>query len=343
MAFAFRDSVSATFTSIGSTKQVTLPATIQAGDLLVAQWITGTAPDSTPSGWTLLQQDTNSIIHYVYYRIAQSTDAGALLTIPTSTTVRSILSVFVYSGVSGASPFQASSVKTETVSQTTHTSNTVTTSSPAKVIQLLAMKDPTTNSVTRTGPAGYTLRQNVTVGPSFAQVSMVADSTSDIATGTVPSVTFTSDQSTINASVVTIALAPQTTTVAVRPSTDVTLPAGATVQGGASQAAVLADDDPNTYVSIPLGSTAVTGETKFPTLPAPLSRIVAKIQCEPATTTLSAVFSLVQGTTVIRSYTAFTTVNTSGEAVFDQAVAAGDQTAQTNLADIRVRYAFTGS
>ena len=77
--------------------------------------------------------------------------------------------------------------------------------------------------------------------------------------------------------------------------------------------------------------------------PGPLKHFDVDVQCAPGTATLSMVAKLLQGTTVIHTYTAFTTVNTAGVATFSQDVAAGDQTAQTDLSDIRLELDFTGS
>jgi len=314
---------------------------------MLLQWISAAAPPIPPAGWALVKTDTNGITHQVYSRLATGTDPGSTLVVvaaaDSGSTSRCIITLTAYANASSAGPVHASAVKTETTSQTTHSSNTVSTTITGKVVQFLGMKDPTTNSVTHGVPTGYTKRLDTMVGPSFAQVAVVADSDADAAAGTVPSVTFTSDQATVNASVISVVIAPLSGTVGVRPATDVALPAGASIVGGASQAAVLSDDDPNTYVQIPLGAGALDGEVKFGALNGPLQRIVAKVQCDPGTNTLSAVFSLRQGATVIRTYTALTTVNTSGEALFDQAVSAPDQAAQTTLSDIRVHYSFTGS
>jgi len=56
---------------------VSLPAGVQAGDLLLAQIaIDGDVTVNTPVGWTLLQVDSNSMVQALYYRFATASETG---------------------------------------------------------------------------------------------------------------------------------------------------------------------------------------------------------------------------------------------------------------------------
>lgn len=341
MAVSVRDKNSITYTAQGGNKTISIPATAQVGDVMYLQTLSAAAPDAL-TGWALVASALNGAQHNLYRRVVQAGDAGSLVLVFNGAGVaRTTLTVTIMAGMDTVTPEQDVDTFSETVSQTTHTAAVGTITTATKPLLFLGAKDADTNSATRTAPSGYTLVTNAQVGPSFAQVAMVAMSTADVSPGTTGTRTFTFDQPSANVTIFTVVPNPSSGTVGVRPSADVTQPAGSTLVGGATMREVVGDDDPATYVSIPLGS-PVDFELRFPTLSGPLKQITVKVQCDPGTTTLNLVGKLVMGTTVLRSYAAFTTVNTSGEAVYTMDVSTADQSAQTDLTNLRFRGTISG-
>ncbi|WP_030526599.1 hypothetical protein [Phycicoccus jejuensis] len=333
------------FPTVGSTKSVTIPGTTVVGDLMLLQWVGGTALDSPPPGWSPVQEITDGPQHVVWQRVAQAGDAGSTITVPATSTAKSFLRVLVYAGASSASPIAGSNAAPEASTASVHSTPTVASMpADAKVVQFYAAKDGATSSSARSIASGHTLLGNLdSAAATFGFVSMAAERDAATTAGTVASVLWTTDQPTATASMITVVLAPATSTVGVRPVADTLVPAGTTFDGGTTIAGVTSDSDPNTRAKIGLTGTAAVAEVRMAPLAAPLNKLEVDVQCSPGTATLSMVVSLYNGTTLIRSYPAFTTVNTAGVATFSQAVSSADQAAQTSLSDIRVRLSLTGS
>lgn len=342
---AFKAKADAYFSNIGATKSIQIPGSVTAGDLLLLQWLGGSALDSEPAGWSKLQEVNDGPQHIVWYRVAQAGDAGATVTVAATSTAKSFLRVLAYSGVSTTSPVAGSDGIPEPSTAATHVSPAITSMpADARVVQFFGAKDGATSSSARSVGSGYTLQGNLdSVAASYGFVSMAAEKTAGTTAGTVASVTWTADQPTATASMITVVLAAASSTVGVRPTADTLVPAGTTFDGGTTIAGVTADNDPNTRAKIGLSGTAKVAEVRMETMSSPLNKIEVDVQCAPGTATLNMVVGLYNGTTLIRSYTAFTTVNTAGVATFSQVVSAPDQAAQTLLGDIRIRLTLTGS
>src|SRR5690242_10867331 len=106
MAEGFRDVVSGESTTNGTDITVTLPATIQANDGLVAVYTVAStsATVSAPAGWTLEAGpiDKGTVLRcYVFTKYASAGDAGSTLTVTKSVADASKrqLTVAAYSGV----------------------------------------------------------------------------------------------------------------------------------------------------------------------------------------------------------------------------------------------------
>jgi hypothetical protein len=288
----------------------------------------------------------------VWTRTCQAGDAGSTVTIPATTVGKARMTCTAIAGPATVGPVAVAASVPEATAQTTHASPTPTNPSsgdPGFVMQFYAAKDGSVSSSARSISTGYTVRDDYsTAAASFAFVSMVATKNTGQAAGVVPAATWTADQATATAVMGTLVVAPASSTVALKPGVDLTVPAGATIVGGTTMSSVWADSDPATLVKVPLSGTAKTAVVRWVgsdggVPPGPLKHFDVDVQCAPGTATLSMVAKLLQGTTVLHTYTAFATVNTSGVATFSQDVAAGDQTAQTNLSDIRLELDFTGS
>ena len=208
MAIAYRDSSTQSRTGGATPKDINLPAAVRAGDLILLQWTAGVDPDGDPSGWTrIFASPISSMSHIIWYKFAVAGDAGANVLVPSTGIGKVNINAVAYSGADSSTPIEAFTGIAETTSRTTHTSGTVSVADAAMVCQFLGMKDGATSSVTRSGPAGYALRQNATTGgAAYAIVGMAADRLGSA--GTVDAVTWTADQPTSTASMVTVAVTP---------------------------------------------------------------------------------------------------------------------------------------
>jgi hypothetical protein len=103
--------------SSGTTSPVVLPAGIQENDIIVVYCTTGSSTSSTPptqttpSGYTLINSVTASSVPnvdaeaaYLYYKIAVAGDAGATLTITSSTSDYRAICVAVFRTTKGSAP-----------------------------------------------------------------------------------------------------------------------------------------------------------------------------------------------------------------------------------------------
>lgn len=88
-----------------ATPTVTIPAGVQAGDLLLLTASVNNAPSvTTPAGWTLVEtQSTTGLSSYVYSRVASGSDAGANVPVALSSLGKSSLALSVYRNASAVS------------------------------------------------------------------------------------------------------------------------------------------------------------------------------------------------------------------------------------------------
>ena len=346
-ALAYRASALASYTTAAAAKNIVIPAAVVKDDVMLLAFAGGAGGNAAaaPSGWAAVPGATglaNGVTADLFYRVAQSGDAGTTVTVAQTTGTRAIVALTAYSGDDIAGPIAVSAVQSETVSSATHAGASLTVpASGGWVARFLYLKDSiTTASTTITPPAGTTVRQsqpgNVFTGG--AQVSLtIADSNGDVAAGTANG-TWTSDGSaTSTAIAVGVVIKPVTSTVTVRPVSDITT-TGTALVGGASASAVLADDDPNTYVEVPAGTFTV--ETKLGTLSAAPSQVTVKYYGAGSPASMQVVTSLVQGTTVIGTLGTENAVVTS-ETTKTYSLTGAQQSACTNLADLRVRQVVT--
>ena len=170
-AVAFRDKASNSTTS-AATLAVTIPATTQVGDFMVAfaAYAARTIP-TPPVGWTQLRTDvgvgTNGTNSYVFYRTAQAGDPGATLTVTPASSGRGALSLLVYSGVNTSTPIHQQAADVTVADVTSWTAPSVTTTvNGCMIIEAFAATAfaPNTNTVSG-GPA--TERTNLAVASNF--------------------------------------------------------------------------------------------------------------------------------------------------------------------------------
>lgn len=241
MAIAFRASAEAHVTSGSLT--LTIPATVQAGDLLlvVAAMNNGgnAAYDwSTPAGWT--KKDDRSVgsnfYAAVYSKVAVSGDAGAALTLASSNTGKSCAIIAAYSGCDQATPIDVFQAASETTAATAHTTPTAAmTQDQDWVIIAAAQSDSTTESWST--PSGYTKRQdsldNVNLG---GHCTATLQDKGPLTVGTYGGEALNAAAASNKAAMWTIGIAPQQSTQTSRPvsDTDATGAVGVPTPGGGS-------------------------------------------------------------------------------------------------------------
>lgn len=336
-----RDSAATSISGAAAIKRITLPPTVQPGDLMFIQWVAGAGPDTPPLGWAEAAGVEGNVSHHIYRKFAVTGDANSQITIPSTSVAKVSLAAFVFANPDTVAPTSGQALLFESTSSTTHVGPPLSATTTGPVLQFLALKDTATASTVRSISAGYTIIKDQSSGGGSAVIAMSALSNADLASGTVPAVTWTADQASANAHMIAISLAPRSTSVAVRASTDITLPAGATNVGGATMVACQGDDDPNTYTLIPVSATAVVSEVKFPTQSTPLTQMIRKLVLD-GSNTVTITPALVQGTTVLKTYTN-QTLTGIGEQSYSITIPPADQALQTVLSDLRWRETITGA
>lgn len=332
-------------------KSITLPSSpsLVVGDDMYLQFAGGadlSGTDHYPTGWSIVEEekvsDGNvSVHHVVLHRTCQSGDPGSVVTVvdTVAAIAKSVLQFVAVRSVDSTAPINKSG-KTFSTSGTTHGTpalSSVTTT--GKVLEFLAMKDGTASSTLTIDALYDVIARTSTGGTTAPIVAGSAISHADIASGTVASKLWTSDQASTNVSTIGIAVAPSSTVVGVRTSSDITLPSSATFTGGTTLFGVHGDDDPNTYDRFIVSAVAQVEEEKFPALPGPLTGYTGKVVLDGAAS-VDVVVKLVRGSTVI--YTGSThTISAAGEQSYHDDFDGTVQTAQAvDLTDIRVRKSF---
>lgn len=356
MPTTFQIEVDAPYTAPAPAKTFTLPssADMQVGDLMVAIWCGGAAPDSNPAGWTqrkdaITDGGATGFDGRVITRLAQSGDFGATVTWPSTSVSKVDIVLVVLRSVDQVAPVPSLNHRLETVSGTTHAGPTIAgVAAAGKSLQIICLKEATVSSTRTVSTAGYTVVANHTNGSATnAQTVVVAMSNADVAAGTFPAVTFDfGANATDKAFMIAMAIGPVTTLVGVYGSSDVLVPAGATVVGAASALAAESDSDVNTYTLFGVSATAVHRRVRFgaasPPLSGPLQHVTRKLVLDGATS-ITITPSLYHGATLIATYAPHT-FSGAGEQTFTWDIPTGDQTAQVGfLADIEWDEAWTGS
>lgn len=161
MAIAFRDVATDTKAFNIGAATVTIPAAVQADDLLVIFLNTGNTDINTPSGWTLQSgypkgpatgSPTVQRV-YVFRRIAQVGDAGTTvsLTHTSGTYQRSCTTLLAYSGVDTTTPIHLEGSTTSASGNATITAPSITTTRDGcQIVRCFNGGDATMSSVPAT-------------------------------------------------------------------------------------------------------------------------------------------------------------------------------------------------
>lgn len=193
------------------THSVRIPASVQAGDVLVliATLNSSTAAPTAPVGWTLVEtKDSGGLVGQVYTKTAAVADAGALVSFSTAAYVKSDLSVAAYRMSDGsASALVASSGAVRTTTGTSVTTPTVAVaSSRAWLVSYWAVKTSTT--LTITAPAGQVVRAGMVGTGSGAVGASLADGDGAVPSGTAGGLTANTSASVSRAVSFSLVIAP---------------------------------------------------------------------------------------------------------------------------------------
>lgn len=226
MAIAFRASAEGHATT-GSVS-VTIPASVQAGDLLVVVAGLNNGGNATydwavPDGWT--KRDDRSVgsnlYGAVYIKTAVSGDAGSTFTLTSNTTGKSCVIVAAYSGIDSSAPIDVMPAGlSETTTTVSHTTPAVTTTQDQDwIIIACVQSDSVTNTWSTT--AGYTKRQDSTDNVSVTgHVTGTLQDKGPQAIGTYGGEAIVAAASSSKAATWTISISPQQTTQTARPTAD---------------------------------------------------------------------------------------------------------------------------
>ena len=175
--------------------QLTVPATVRAGDTMVlfAGLNTATPTVTGPAGWT--QEGSaldTSLRSVVWSRTATATDAGSTVRVALSGTAKVTLQLAAYSGSTAADRVGAVTAALEGTTRTTHTTpNATVTAAGSRLVSYWSDQSSATTGWTL--PAGTTERVDTTGTGSGRVTGAIGDQAA--AAGTAGGLTATADSS----------------------------------------------------------------------------------------------------------------------------------------------------
>jgi hypothetical protein len=349
MAIAFRASTEAHVSSGSLT--LTIPGTVQAGDLLILVGGMNNSGNaaydwSTPSGWT--KKDDRSVgsnlYGVVYVKTAVSGDSGATLTLASSNTGKSCAILAAYSGLDQSAPVDVITGLSETTSTVSHATPTVSTTQDQDWVVIAAVQSDSTTESWSTA-TGYTKRQDSldNAVPSGHVTATLQDKGPE-AVGTYGGEALTAAAASPKAAMWTIGISPQQSTQTARPvsDVDVTSAVGVPTPGvGSGVYADLAANDDAHYAEI---SNAGDVEVAFSSLIDPLSAtghtLTYRAEYAGGATSGTLTVTLKQGTTTIATWT---DTLTSAFQLFSHTLTSTQANNLTDYSQLRVRFAASVS
>ena len=191
-----------------TSRSVTIPGAVEAGDLMLLFISVNNATEtvSTPGGWSLLDtQVDGSMQTRVFSRVATGGDAGSGVTVNLGSRKKADMVLVAYSGVDSASPILGYNVAGQAGSSVTHTTPNLATGGDALIVSYWGEKNSSTTSMT-TG-TGVTRHANSMTGGG-AITALLVDGGSTVPAGNHGGVTATADAASGRATMWTIALNP---------------------------------------------------------------------------------------------------------------------------------------
>lgn len=349
MPIAFRASTSTTTTTGSAT--LTIPASVQAGDLLVLAGGLNNGNDATKdwpavlSGWTRKDgRDVGNLGAALYVRVAQAGDAGSTVTLSTSALGKSGAVLAAWSGVDPSNPVEDWDVRQETISTASHATPTVdTTGTDRQVIIVGIQSDSATQSWQEV--SGYTKRQDAIDNTNLSgHVTVTIQGKAAATVGSYGGENLVAAAASQKAVTYTLALAPASSTQTARPTSDIAsasatgVPTPGAGEGYYTRLAANAD---TSYVEVQNSGYV---EVEFAALADPLSgsghTIRYRLQYSGTSTSGTMLVEVRQGATVIAPWT-----DTLGStfAAFSHTLTSTQANAITDYSDLRVRFTPTVS
>lgn len=187
---------------------VTVPTSVQAGDLLVLVTTSASrTPTMTgPTGWTVLASGSDVAVDTqskIWTRTATATDAGSNARVTLSSIAKVTSHVAAYRGAAGVSNH---ALAFETVSRAEHTTPVVSVSTPGSaLVSIWADKSSATTSFAM--PTGVTSR-NQQVGPSSGRITSAIGDTIGVPPGSAGGLIAVADSATHRATMWSLVIAP---------------------------------------------------------------------------------------------------------------------------------------
>ncbi len=211
MAASYRTHIAISWTALSATHSVTLPASVQANDIIylsVAQGATGTL--AAPTGYALVRHTApTSPNPYLdlFSKVATAGDASAVVTV-SDNSAKGAMVAYIVQGADTTTPTDVSVGGGDSSSSTSHPNPAITTvANNDFVVAFFGNKDAvglTTTAITE--PAGYTLRMSKLAGSTTQAMIAVAEQGPISPAGTVASGNWTTDTASSNGSAIVIAI-----------------------------------------------------------------------------------------------------------------------------------------
>jgi hypothetical protein len=347
MGIAFRASVEAHATT--GDLVATIPASVQAGDLLVMPAGLNNGGSSAvnwaiPDGWIRRDERTvgSNLYAALYVKKAVAGDAGATVTLVSATTGKSCAIIAAYSGADQSASIDAVVGQSETTSTASHTTPTVNTTVDQDVIVIAGVQTDTATQSWQT-TAGYTKRQDSLDNTNLSgHVVATLQDKGPATVGSYGGESLTSGTASAKAATWTLAISPQQTTQTARPVSDVTVTNAVGVPTPGAGSGVYADlavNDDAHYAEL---STTGVVNVAFASLLDPLSgsshTLSYRAWYAGGATSGSQTAEVLQGSTVIASWT--DTLTGSPQA-FTHTLTSTQANAISDYSALRARFTMT--
>ncbi len=190
--------------------QVTVPGSVQAGDLLLVFLVANTTTPtySTPAGWTQIEAAAgDGTVGRLYSRVATAGDAGSTVTVVSSGYAKDVMSIVAYRGANGTTPVADSAVALQTSSTAAHvTPGAIAPDGAHWLVSFWADKSSGTTSWTL--PPGAVQRSTASGSGSGHISGVVADSFGPVPSGPTGGLTATADAAGTAAITFSVLVAP---------------------------------------------------------------------------------------------------------------------------------------
>jgi hypothetical protein len=366
MAISFRAAAHASGNTPQGKATVTVPATVQAGDVLVAVYgahsqaadTGGQAVIADPTGvtgWTAFgsQVALSQGVAKAWWKIADGSEASAHAVFGyTGDTLNNwgSASIAAWSGSDRTTPLAViSAPSSDATSSTAHVCPTISTTGKGScwIASIFTGQCGNVAMTTLTPSSGWTARDsNITA--TFRWNTLIVDSAGDVAAGTGKGgATITADQPS-NANVEwTFAIAELAAVQTARPNADITTAGwtpSTTPGAGVPLCSLLADSSDTTYVTSAAAPSAQDWEAAIPAMSAPPNTVTNRVYFGGGAVSGTVVTKLMQGATVIASRTDTWASNPPVTPVdLTITLTSGQQAAITDLTALSIRATVTAA